>query len=63
MTSDLDAYLADDDARSLMAREPSPNPERPDESLLAWVEWQRKHGRSLGQTLALRAIRRVICAG
>lgn len=61
MRSDLDAYL-EDDARALMAREPSPA-YREGETMLDWVIWQRRHGRSLEQTLALRAIRRVICAG
>lgn len=59
-TSTLDAYLDDDDARAVLARQPSPNPERPDETLLDWCTWQRAHGRSIGRATALAHVRRAI---
>jgi hypothetical protein len=59
----LDAYLADEDARRVLATTASPNPERPLESLLDWVEWQRRHGRAHGRATALAHVRRAIHAG
>lgn len=57
---DLDAYLDDADARAVLSVTPSPNPDRPDESLLDWCEWQRKHGRAHGRATALAHVRRAV---